>query len=196
MIDRVAADLGRRLIEVPVGFKWFVGGLVDGSLGFGGEESAGASFLRRDGGVWTTDKDGIIADLLACELTARTGRDPGEAYRELTERFGVRPAYRRIDAPATPAEKAALGRLAPSAVTASSLAGDPITAVLTKAPGNDAPIGGLKVVTEQGWFAARPSGTENVYKVYAESFRGEDHLAKLLEEAQALVTTATAESGS
>ena len=195
MIDRVAADLGRRLLEVPVGFKWFVDGLVDGSLGFGGEESAGASFLRRDGGVWTTDKDGIIADLLACELTARTGRDPGQAYRELTERFGVTPAYRRIDAPATPAEKTALGRLTPAAVTASSLAGDAITAVLTKAPGNDAPIGGLKVVTEHGWFAARPSGTENVYKVYAESFRGEDHLAELLEEAQALVTTATADPG-
>ena len=192
MIDRVAADLGRRLLEVPVGFKWFVDGLIDGSLGFGGEESAGASFLRRDGRVWTTDKDGIIADLLACELTARTGRDPGRAYLELTERFGVTPVYRRIDAPATPAQKAALGRVEATAVTASSLAGDPITAVLTKAPGNDAPIGGLKVVTEQGWFAARPSGTEDVYKVYAESFRGDDHLAKLLEEAQSLVATATA----
>jgi len=191
MIDLVAADLDRRLIEVPVGFKWFVDGLVDGSLGFGGEESAGASFLRRDGRVWTTDKDGIIADLLACELTARTGRDPGEAYRELTERFGVSPAYRRIDAPATPAEKAALGRLTPEAVTASTLAGDRITGVLTAAPGNGAPIGGLKVVTEHGWFAARPSGTENVYKVYAESFRGEEHLARLIEEAQALVATAT-----
>jgi phosphoglucomutase len=191
MIDLVAADLDRRLIEVPVGFKWFVDGLVDGSLGFGGEESAGASFLRRDGRVWTTDKDGIIADLLACELTARTGRDPGEAYHELTERFGVSPAYRRIDAPATPAEKAALGRLTPEAVTASTLAGDRITAVLTAAPGNGAPIGGLKVVTEHGWFAARPSGTENVYKVYAESFRGEEHLARLIEEAQALVATAT-----
>ena len=194
MIDRVAADLGRRLIEVPVGFKWFVEGLVDGSLGFGGEESAGASFLRRDGTVWTTDKDGIIADLLACELTARTGRDPGEAYRELTERFGISPAYRRIDAPATPAEKAALGRLTPSAVTADSLAGDPIAAVLTKAPGNGAPIGGLKVVTEQGWFAARPSGTENVYKIYAESLKGEDHLVRLIEEAQALVAATVADA--
>ena len=188
MIDLVAADVDRRLIEVPVGFKWFVDGLVDGSLGFGGEESAGASFLRRDGMVWTTDKDGIIADLLACELTAQTGRDPGQAYLELTERFGVSPAYRRIDAPATPAEKDALGRLTPEAVTADSLAGDPITAVLTEAPGNGAPIGGLKVTTEHGWFAARPSGTENVYKVYAESFRGEEHLARLIEEAQALIS--------
>jgi phosphoglucomutase len=190
MIDRVVADLGRRLVEVPVGFKWFVAGLVDGSLGFGGEESAGASFLRRDGTVWTTDKDGIIADLLACELTARTGRDPGVAYAALTERFGA-PAYRRIDAPASPAQKAALGRLSPSDVTASVLAGDPITAILTRAPGNDAPIGGLKVVTANGWFAARPSGTENVAKVYAESFRGEEHLARLLEEAQALVASVT-----
>jgi phosphoglucomutase len=190
MIDRVVADLGRRLVEVPVGFKWFVGGLVDGSLGFGGEESAGASFLRRDGTVWTTDKDGIIADLLACELTARTGRDPGVAYAELTERFGA-PAYRRVDAPATPEQKAALGRLAASDVTATTLAGDPITAILTRAPGNDAPIGGLKVVTEQGWFAARPSGTENVAKVYAESFRGEEHLERLLAEAEALVSSVT-----
>jgi phosphoglucomutase len=190
MIDRVVADLGRRLVEVPVGFKWFVDGLVDGSIGFGGEESAGASFLRRDGSVWTTDKDGIIADLLACELTARTGRDPGKAYAELTDRFGA-PAYRRIDAPATPAQKAALGRLSSSDVTATELAGDPITAILTKAPGNDAPIGGLKVVTDHGWFAARPSGTENVAKVYAESFRGEDHLGRLLEEAQTLVATVT-----
>jgi len=190
MIDRVVADLGRRLVEVPVGFKWFVAGLVDGSIGFGGEESAGASFLRRDGSVWTTDKDGIIADLLACELTARTGRDPGAAYAELTERFGA-PAYRRIDAPASPEQKAALGRLSPADVTASTLAGDPITAILTRAPGNDAPIGGLKVVTANGWFAARPSGTENVAKVYAESFRGEEHLGKLLEEAQALVTSVT-----
>ena len=192
MIDRVASDLGRRLVEVPVGFKWFVDGLVDGSLGFGGEESAGASFLRRDGTVWTTDKDGIIADLLACELTARTGRDPGEAYRELTERFGVSPAYRRVDAPATPAEKVALAALTPDAVTATELAGDPIIGILTKAPGNDAPIGGLKVSTDHGWFAARPSGTENVYKVYAESFRGEEHLARLIEEAQALVSATLA----
>jgi phosphoglucomutase len=186
MIDRVVADLGRRLVEVPVGFKWFVEGLVDGSIGFGGEESAGASFLRRDGTVWTTDKDGIIADLLACEMTARTGRDPGAAYAELTARFGS-PAYRRIDAPATPAQKAVLGRLTPDAVTATELAGDPITAILTAAPGNGAPIGGLKVATAQGWFAARPSGTEDVYKVYAESFRGEEHLERLIEEAQALV---------
>ena len=191
MIDRVVADLGRRLVEVPVGFKWFVDGLVDGSIGFGGEESAGASFLRRSGSVWTTDKDGIIADLLACELTARLGHDPGVAYGELTQRFGA-PAYRRIDAPATPAQKAALGRLDATDVTAKELAGDPITAVLTRAPGNDAPIGGLKVVTEYGWFAARPSGTENVAKVYAESFRGDDHLARLLEEAQALVASVTA----
>jgi phosphoglucomutase len=190
MIDRVAADLGRRLVEVPVGFKWFVDGLVDGSIGFGGEESAGATFLRRDGTVWTTDKDGIIADLLACELTARTGRDPGQAYAALTERFGA-PAYRRIDAPATPAQKAALGRLSPSDVTASTLAGEPITAILTRAPGNDAPIGGLKVVTASGWFAARPSGTEHVAKVYAESFRGEEHLGQLLDEAQALVAAVT-----
>jgi phosphoglucomutase len=190
MIDRVVADLGRRLVEVPVGFKWFVDGLVVGTIGFGGEESAGASFLRRDGSVWTTDKDGIIADLLACELTARTGRDPGVAYAELTTRFGE-PAYRRVDAPASPEQKAALGRLSPADVTASALAGDPITAILTRAPGNDAPIGGLKVVTVGGWFAARPSGTENVAKVYAESFRGEDHLARLLEEAQALVASVT-----
>ena len=190
MIDRVVEDLGRRLVEVPVGFKWFVDGLVDGSIGFGGEESAGASFLRRDGSVWTTDKDGIIADLLACELTARTGRDPGVAYGELTARFGE-PAYRRVDAPASPEQKAALGRLSPADVTASTLAGDPITAILTRAPGNDAPIGGLKVVTANGWFAARPSGTENVAKVYAESFRGEDHLGRLLEEAQALVASVT-----
>ena len=164
------ADLGRRLVEVPVGFKWFVDGLVDGSIGFGGEESAGASFLRRDGTVWTTDKDGLIACLLAAELTAKTGRNPSEAYAGLTARFGA-PAYRRIDAPATPALKAALGRLSPSAVTASTLGGDPITAILTNAPGNGAAIGGLKVVTAEGWFAARPSGTENVTKLYAESFR-------------------------
>jgi phosphoglucomutase len=194
MIDRVVADLGRRLVEVPVGFKWFVDGLIDGSIGFGGEESAGASFLRRDGTVWTTDKDGIIADLLACELTARTGRDPGQAYAALTERFGA-PAYRRIDAPATPAQKAALGRLTPADVTATDLAGDPITAILTNAPGNGAAIGGLKVQTAQGWFAARPSGTEDVAKVYAESFRGEAHLERLLAEAQALVTSVTRGDG-
>jgi phosphoglucomutase len=190
----VVADLGRRLVEVPVGFKWFVDGLVDGTIGFGGEESAGASFLRRDGSVWTTDKDGIIADLLACELTARAGRDPGMAYAALTERFGD-PAYRRIDAPATPEEKAILGRLSADAVTAKELAGDPITAILTAAPGNGAPIGGLKVVTATGWFAARPSGTENVYKVYAESFRGSEHLDRLIDEARALVATSLAAAG-
>ena len=190
MIDRVVAGLDRRLVEVPVGFKWFVDGLVDGSLGFGGEESAGASFLRRDGTVWTTDKDGIIADLLACELTAKLGHDPGEAYARLTERFGA-PVYRRIDQPATPAQKASLGKLAPTDVTATELAGDPITAILTDAPGNGAPIGGLKVTTDFGWFAARPSGTEDVAKVYAESFRGDDHLGRLLEEAQALVSSVT-----
>jgi phosphoglucomutase len=186
MLDRVAADLGRRLLEVPVGFKWFVDGLLDGSLGFGGEESAGASFLRRDGTVWTTDKDGIIACLLAAELTARTGRDPGEAYHDLTERFGS-PVYRRIDAPATPAEKAALGALSPDRVTATELAGEPLTGVLTTAPGNGAAIGGLKVTAEHGWFAARPSGTENVYKIYAESFLGEAHLERLIDEARTLV---------
>jgi phosphoglucomutase len=193
MIDRVVADLGRRLIEVPVGFKWFVDGLTDGSIGFGGEESAGASFLRHDGTVWTTDKDGIIADLLACELTARTGRDPGESYAALTERFGA-PAYRRIDAPATPAQKAALGRLTATNVTATVLAGDPIETILTEAPGNGAAIGGLKVSTAQGWFAARPSGTEDVAKIYAESFRGDDHLGRLIEEAQALVASVTADA--
>jgi phosphoglucomutase len=190
MIDRVVADLRRRLFEVPVGFKWFVDGLVDGSIGFGGEESAGASFLRRDGTVWTTDKDGIIADLLACELTARTGQDPGVAYGQLTERFGS-PVYKRVDTPATPAQKAALGGLSASDVTAKELAGEPISEILTEAPGNGAPIGGLKVITESGWFAARPSGTENVAKVYAESFKGEDHLERLLAEAQALVGEVT-----
>ncbi len=189
IIDRVVADLGRRLVEVPVGFKWFVDGLVDGTIGFGGEESAGASFLRRDGTVWTTDKDGLIADLLAAELTAKLGRNPSEVYAGLTSRFGS-PAYRRIDAPATPEVKAALGRLSPEAVTATTLGGDPITARLTRAPGNDAPIGGLKVVTDQGWFAARPSGTENVTKLYAESFRGEEHLGRILEEAQAIIAAA------
>ena len=189
IIDRVVADLGRRLVEVPVGFKWFVDGLVDGTIGFGGEESAGASFLRLDGSVWTTDKDGIIACLLAAELTAKLGRNPAEVYRGLTDRFGS-PAYRRIDAPATPEVRAALGRLAPEAVTATILAGDPITAKLTRAPGNDAPIGGLKVISTQGWFAARPSGTENVTKLYAESFRGEEHLERILEQAQAIVAAA------
>jgi phosphoglucomutase len=191
MIDRVAASVGRRLVEVPVGFKWFVDGLLDGSLGFGGEESAGASFLRRDGTVWTTDKDGIIPCLLAAEITARTGRDPGELYQALTERFGA-PAYLRIDAPATPAEKAILRSLSAAQVRATELAGEPITGVLTEAPGNGAPIGGLKVTTEHGWFAARPSGTESVYKLYAESFRGEDHLRQLVEAAQGLVRDALA----
>jgi phosphoglucomutase len=191
MIDRVTSDLGRRLLEVPVGFKWFVEGLVDGSVGFGGEESAGASFLRRDGTVWTTDKDGIIACLLAAELTARSGRDPGVAYGELTKRFGS-PAYRRIDARATKEEKAVLAKLSADQVTATSLAGDEISSILTTAPGNGAPIGGLKVSTASGWFAARPSGTEDVYKIYAESFRGEEHLGRLIEEAQALVATVLA----
>ena len=189
MIDRVVAELGRRLLEVPVGFKWFVDGLVDGSVGFGGEESAGASFLRRDGTVWTTDKDGIIACLLAAEVTARTGHDPGVGYDALTQRHGA-PAYRRIDARATPAQKAVLGRLTPDAVTATELAGDPITGILTTAPGNGAPIGGLKVTTAQGWFAARPSGTEDVYKIYAESFQGEEHLGRLIDEAREVVASA------
>jgi phosphoglucomutase len=191
MIDRVTADLGRRLVEVPVGFKWFVSGLVDGSLGFGGEESAGASFLRLDGTAWTTDKDGIIACLLAAELTAKGGRDPGVAYAELTGRFGT-PVYRRIDAAATPAQKAVLARLSPEQVSATELAGDAVTAVLTTAPGNGAPIGGLKVMTDRGWFAARPSGTENVYKIYAESFDGAAHLERIIEEAQAVVGRALA----
>jgi phosphoglucomutase len=190
IIDRVVADLGRRLVEVPVGFKWFVDGLVDGTIGFGGEESAGASFLRRDGTVWTTDKDGLIPCLLAAELTARLGRNPADVYAGLTGRFGA-PAYRRIDAPATPEAKAALGRLSPSSVTATTLAGDPIVAALTAAPGNGAPIGGLKVVTDHAWFAARPSGTENVTKLYAESFRGEAHLERVLDEARAIVAAAT-----
>ena len=168
-------ELGRRLVEVPVGFKWFVDGLLDGSLGFGGEESAGASFLRKDGHVWTTDKDGIILGLLAAEITAVTGKDPGEIYGDLTEQFGA-PVYERIDAPATPDQKAILSKLSPDAITAKELAGDPIEAMMTSAPGNGAPIGGLKVSTARGWFAARPSGTENVYKIYAESFAGSDHL--------------------
>ena len=186
MIDRVAADLGRRLVEVPVGFKWFVDGLIGGDLGFGGEESAGASFLRRDGSVWTTDKDGIILALLASEITAVTDRTPSEHYATLTERFGE-PAYARIDASATREQKALLGRLSPAQVTADTLAGEPVTAVLTEAPGNGAAIGGIKVTTENAWFAARPSGTEDVYKVYAESFLGPDHLARVQEEAQAVV---------
>ena len=194
MIDRVAADLGRRLVEVPVGFKWFVSGLLDGSLGFGGEESAGGSFLRRDGSVWSTDKDGIILCLLAAEITAVTGDDPGVHYARLTERFGA-PAYRRIDAKATPAEKAVLKSLSPEDVSASELAGEPVTAMLTAAPGNGAAIGGLKVTSESAWFAARPSGTEDVYKVYAESFRGEEHLGRVLVEAQQIVGAALAKAG-
>jgi len=189
MIDRVAKDLGRRLAEVPVGFKWFVDGLVDGSFGFGGEESAGASFLRKDGTVWTTDKDGILLDLLACEVRAVTGRDPGTLYRELEGRFGS-PVYERIDAPATREQKAALGRLSPEAVKADTLAGEPILTRLTKAPANGAAIGGLKVVAENGWFAARPSGTEDVYKLYAESFKGRDHLKEIQDEARAIVAAA------
>ena len=189
LIDRVAARLGRRLVEVPVGFKWFVPGLLDGSLGFGGEESAGASFLRRDGTVWTTDKDGIAMDLLAAEIRARTGRDPGERYRALAAELGA-PLYARVDAPATPAEKAVLKKLSPEAVRARDLAGEPILAKLTRAPGNGAEIGGLKVVAANGWFAARPSGTEDVTKIYAESFRDEAHLARILEEARAMVADA------
>ncbi|MEU3267705.1 phosphoglucomutase (alpha-D-glucose-1,6-bisphosphate-dependent) [Streptomyces bacillaris] len=189
MIDRVAQDLGRTLVEVPVGFKWFVDGLYDGSLGFGGEESAGASFLRRDGRVWTTDKDGILLALLAAEITAVTGSTPSQRYAQLTARFGD-PAYARVDAPATREEKAVLAKLSPQQVKADTLAGERITAVLTEAPGNGAAIGGLKVCTDSAWFAARPSGTEDVYKVYAESFQGPDHLARVQEEARALVSEA------
>ncbi|HWA97282.1 MAG TPA: hypothetical protein VG713_02270, partial [Pirellulales bacterium] len=189
MIDRVVEHLGRVLNEVPVGFKWFAPGLFDGSVCFGGEESAGASFLRRDGTVWTTDKDGVIMNLLAAEITARTGREPGLHFRELAERFGM-PYYTRIDAPATPEEKAKLQKLSPEAVRESSLAGDPITAKLTKAPGNGAAIGGLKVVTAKGWFAARPSGTENIYKIYAESFVGAEHLDRIVDEAKRVVAAA------
>jgi len=191
MIDRVVASLGRRLCEVPVGFKWFVAGLLDGSFCFGGEESAGASFLCRNGSVWTTDKDGLIMNLLAAEMTARTGRDPGEHYRDLAAEFGS-PVYTRIDAPATPEQKAKLAKLSPAAVTAPLLAGEPITARLTRAPGNDAAIGGLKVVAASGWFAARPSGTENLYKLYAESFRDERHLQLIVDEAKEIVRLALA----
>ena len=189
MIDRVVSKLGRRLFEAPVGFKWFAPGLFDGSCCFGGEESAGASFLRFDGSVWTTDKDGPIMDLLAAEITACTGKDPSEHYRELTREFGT-PHYTRIDAAATPEQKAKLGKLSPAAVTAAKLAGEPITAKLTRAPGNDAPIGGLKVVAANGWFAARPSGTENVYKLYAESFKDDQHLQSIVAEAQQIVDNA------
>jgi phosphoglucomutase len=186
MIDRVTAKLGRNLYEVPVGFKWFVDGLLDGSLGFGGEESAGASFARLDGTVWTTDKDGIVPALLAAEITAHMGRDPGEIYRELTREFGE-PVYDRVEAPATPEQKELLAKLSPQQVKLTELAGEKIQAVLTHAPGNGAPIGGLKLVAESGWFAARPSGTENIYKIYAESFRDADHLRRILDEAQTIV---------
>ncbi|MBT1090171.1 phosphoglucomutase (alpha-D-glucose-1,6-bisphosphate-dependent) [Streptomyces chartreusis] len=189
MIDRVAADVGRPLVEVPVGFKWFVDGLSDGTLGFGGEESAGASFLRRDGSVWTTDKDGITLALLASEITAVTGRTPSQHYAQLTERFGA-PAYARVDAPATREEKALLAKLSPRQVTADTLAGEPVTTVLTEAPGNGAALGGIKVATDNAWFAARPSGTEDVYKIYAESFLGPDHLTRVQEEARSVVLTA------
>ncbi|MBI3356043.1 MAG: alpha-D-glucose phosphate-specific phosphoglucomutase [Nitrospirae bacterium] len=191
LIDRVATKLKRKLVEMPVGFKWFVNGLLDGSLGFGGEESAGASFLRREGTVWSTDKDGIIMDLLAAEMMAKTGKDPAQLYRDLTKELGE-PIYERIDAPATPEQKAILSKLSPDQVKATELADDKIIAMLTTAPGNGASIGGLKVVTEQGWFAARPSGTEDVYKLYAESFRGKDHLKRIQEEAQTLITKALA----
>jgi phosphoglucomutase len=191
MIDRVTAKLGRRLYEVPVGFKWFVDGLLEGSLGFAGEESAGASFLRLDGSVWTTDKDGIVAALLAAEITARTGRDPGEIYRELVREFGE-PVYDRVEAPATPEQKALLETLSAEQVRFRDLAGEQIHTILTSAPGDGAPIGGVKVVAESGWFAARPSGTENIYKIYAESFRGADHLRRILEEAQTIVSDALA----
>ncbi|HZP02952.1 MAG TPA: phosphoglucomutase, alpha-D-glucose phosphate-specific, partial [Terriglobia bacterium] len=194
LIDRVTRSLGRRLVEVPVGFKWFVEGLLEGSLGFGGEESAGASFLRRDGTVWTTDKDGIILALLAAEMIARTGKDPGELYRDLTRELGD-PVYERIDAPATPEQKAILERLSPEKIAASELAGEKIEAMLTTAPGNGEPIGGLKVVTANGWFAARPSGTEDVYKIYAESFRGQDHLRRIQAEAQRIVSETFQASG-
>lgn len=189
MIDRVAKGMGLKLVEVPVGFKWFVEGLLNGSYGFAGEESSGATFLRKDGMVWTTDKDGIIMNLLAAEITAKLGRDPGELYKDLEEKYG-HAVYRRIDAPATPAQKAALSNLSPEQVTSEELAGEKIIAKLTKAPGNNAAIGGLKVVTENGWFAARPSGTEDIYKIYAESFLGEDHLRKIQKDAQAIVTAA------
>jgi phosphoglucomutase len=197
MIDRVAASLGRRLIETPVGFKWFVDGLIDGSVGFAGEESAGASFLRVDGTVWTTDKDGLILGLLAAEITARGGNDPGKLYEKLTNQFGA-PVYERIDAPATPAQKQILGKLSPERLRERELAGEKIVATLTNAPGNGAPIGGIKVIAESGWFAARPSGTEDVYKIYAESFRGVEHLHRIQTEAQDLISRVLkeAESGS
>jgi len=191
MIDRVTAKLGRKLYEVPVGFKWFVDGLLDGSLGFGGEESAGAAFLRLDGAVWTTDKDGIVPALLSAEITARMGRDPGEIYRELTREFGE-PVYERVDAPVTPEQKQMLAQLSPQQVRSAELAGEKIQTILTRAPGNGAPIGGIKAVTAGGWFAARPSGTEDIYKIYAESFRGAEHLRRIVDEAQAMVDDALA----
>jgi phosphoglucomutase len=194
MIDRVASSLGRRLVEVPVGFKWFVDALLKGTCAFGGEESAGASFLRRDGTVWTTDKDGILMDLLACEMTAKSGKDPGELYRELEEKFG-RAFYERIDVPATSEQKAVLKNLSPDSVTAKELGGEPIVAKLTRAPANDAEIGGLKVVTQNGWFAARPSGTEDICKIYAESLRGKDHLQRIQEEATVIVNAAYKAAG-
>ncbi len=194
IIDRVAASLKRKVYEVPVGFKWFVSGLFDGSLGFVGEESAGATFLRKDGSVWTTDKDGPVMDLLACEITARTGKDPGEHYAQIESQFG-QSHYRREDQPATLKEKAVLGKLSPTAVHHKEIAGEPITSVLTTAPGNNAPIGGLKVTTENGWFAARPSGTENVYKIYAESLKSESHLNQIFEEARTLVKSTLSSSG-
>jgi phosphoglucomutase len=191
MIDRVAAKLQRKLYEVPVGFKWFVNGLLESSLGFAGEESAGASFLRTDGTVWTTDKDGLVPALLSAEITARLGCDPGEVYRELTHEFGE-PLFERIDAPATPEQKKRLSRLTPQQVVSKDLAGETIQSILTQAPGNGAAIGGLKVIAEHGWFAARPSGTEEVYKIYAESFRGADHLRLIQEQAQTIVGAAFA----
>ena len=189
MIDRVAKKLGRRLYEVPVGFKWFVEGLLDGSLGFGGEESAGASFLRLDGSVWTTDKDGIVPALLSAEIIARMGRDPGEIYRDLTREFGD-PIYDRVEAPATPEQKRMLAQLSSQQISSATLAGEKIETILTRAPGNDAPIGGVKVIAKSGWFAARPSGTEDIYKIYAESFLGDQHLGCITDEAQAIVSTA------
>jgi phosphoglucomutase len=193
MMDRVTAKLGRKLYEVPVGFKWFVDGLLDGSLGFGGEESAGATFARLNGAVWTTDKDGMVPALLAAEMTARMGRDPGEIYRDLTREFGE-PCYDRVEAPATPGQKALLAKLSPRQVKIAELAGEKIQTILTRAPGNNAPIGGLKVAAGSGWFAARPSGTENIYKIYGESFRGADHLRRILDEAQRIVSDALAAS--
>jgi len=191
IIDRVAGKIGRRLVETPVGFKWFVDGLCDGSFGFGGEESAGASFLRRDGKVWTTDKDGLILGLLAAEITARTKRDPSQLFETLTDELGV-PYYERIDAPATPAQKRLLKALSPQQLAMTQLAGDPVTATLTSAPGNGQPFGGIKVTSDSGWFAARPSGTEDVYKIYAESFRSQSHLRQIQEEAQAAIAQAFA----